>query len=201
MYDQFTEKWDNFIPIYDFRGPDLNIVLLLYNSRVACPQVCHCLVGGWTVGRVTSARLQSGYITPGHRPPCQILGLYKIPEPVKRHLVCKWKCHGIFVFAVCPVHRRPSIILYRVIILDCTFNQKIKSRGRLKPTSSKKKEKRGIAVSRCQMADRQQYKTDCNFAHFCQAQPQLNSTQLNSTQHKLRSLALLSSTCLLKSPN
>ena len=26
MYDQFTEKWDNFIPVYDFRGPDLNIV-------------------------------------------------------------------------------------------------------------------------------------------------------------------------------
>ena len=26
MYDQFTKKWDNFIYIYDFRGPDLNIV-------------------------------------------------------------------------------------------------------------------------------------------------------------------------------
>ena len=26
MYDQFTKKWDKFIYIYDFRGPDLNIV-------------------------------------------------------------------------------------------------------------------------------------------------------------------------------
>ena len=26
MYDQFTKKWENFTSIYDFRGPDLNIV-------------------------------------------------------------------------------------------------------------------------------------------------------------------------------
>ena len=26
MYDKYTQKWDSFIPIYDFRGPDLNIV-------------------------------------------------------------------------------------------------------------------------------------------------------------------------------
>ena len=26
MHDQFTKKWENFTSIYDFRGPDLNIV-------------------------------------------------------------------------------------------------------------------------------------------------------------------------------
>ena len=26
MYDQYIKKWDNFVSIYDFRGPDLNIV-------------------------------------------------------------------------------------------------------------------------------------------------------------------------------
>ena len=26
MYDQYIKKWDNFTSIYDFRGPDLNIV-------------------------------------------------------------------------------------------------------------------------------------------------------------------------------
>ena len=26
MYDQYIKKWDSFTAIYDFRGPDLNIV-------------------------------------------------------------------------------------------------------------------------------------------------------------------------------
>ena len=26
MYDQYLKKWETFISIYDFRGPDLNIV-------------------------------------------------------------------------------------------------------------------------------------------------------------------------------
>ena len=27
MYDQYTKKWEKFVSIYDFRGPDLNIVM------------------------------------------------------------------------------------------------------------------------------------------------------------------------------
>ena len=26
MFEKFTQKWDRFTPVYDFRGPDLNIV-------------------------------------------------------------------------------------------------------------------------------------------------------------------------------
>ena len=27
MYENYAKKWDKFISIYDFRGPDLNIVV------------------------------------------------------------------------------------------------------------------------------------------------------------------------------